>query len=208
MRNAGDEQVTGVRPTNTDSHELLRRAQSGDREAADRLFAKYLLPLRRFAHRRLPAWARGALDTGDLVQDTFLNAYPRLRLFEPERDGALLSYLRRSLHNRLIDHLRRIGRRPMSTPLDERIPASTASPFELTLKHQERARYLLSLQQLRPADRQAIVARLDLGYSYEQLAVVLRKPTPLAARLAVRRALLRLARKMQNARQRSSTHGR
>jgi hypothetical protein len=31
-----------------------------------------------------------------------------------------------------------------------------------------------------------------MGYSYEQLAVMLGKPTPEAARLAVRRALLRL----------------
>ena len=34
---------------------------------------------------------------------------------------------------------------------------------------------------------------LEIGYSYEQLAGVLNRPTPEAARLAARRALLRLA---------------
>ena len=38
---------------------------------------------------------------------------------------------------------------------------------------------------------------MELGYSYEQLALVLKKPTPEAARLAVRRALLRLGEQMQ-----------
>ena len=46
-------------------------------------------------------------------------------------------------------------------------------------------------------DIEAIIGRLELGYSYEQLALVLRKPTPEAARLAVRRALGRLAERMQ-----------
>ena len=61
-----------------------------------------------------------------------------------------------------------------------------------------RERYLLALKRLRPADRNAIVARLDLGYTYEQLALVLQKPSAQSARLAVRRALLRLARQMEH----------
>jgi DNA-directed RNA polymerase specialized sigma24 family protein len=53
------------------------------------------------------------------------------------------------------------------------------------------------LKRLRAADREAILGRLELGYSYEQLALILKKPTPGAARLAVRRALLRLSDEMR-----------
>ena len=58
-------------------------------------------------------------------------------------------------------------------------------------------RYERALDMLKPADREAIIGRLELGYSYEQLAEVLQRPTAEAARLAVRRALLRLAEIME-----------
>lgn len=179
------------------SRELLRRAQAGDSQALSRLFGRYMPPLVRFAHRRVPLWARSAVDTGDLVQETILQAFRRIRFFEPRRDGALLGYLRRSLLNRIRDQFRRAARHPASVELDEETADEGASPLELTITNEERARYRAGLEKLRPADREAIVGRLELGYSYEQLALVLRKPTPEAARLAVRRALLRLGEQMQ-----------
>ena len=45
-------------------------------------------------------------------------------------------------------------------------------------------------------NRQAILASIELGYSYDQIALVLNKPSAEAARLAVRRALLRLGEEM------------
>lgn len=179
------------------SRELLRRAQAGDTAALSRLFGRYMPPLVRFAHRRVPTWARNAMDTGDLVQDTILQAFKRLKFFEPRQDGALLGYLRRSLLNRIRDQFRRAARHPGSVELDESTADDGASPLDLTITREERERYRAGLARLRPADRDAIVGRLELGYSYEQLALVLRKPTPEAARLAVRRALLKLGEQMQ-----------
>jgi RNA polymerase sigma factor (sigma-70 family) len=179
------------------SRDLLRQAQAGDTQALNRLFGRYMPPLVRFAHRRVPAWARGGLDTGDLVQETILQAFRRLKFFEPRGDGALLGYLRRSLLNRIRDQFRRAARRPAPLELDESTPDEGASPLDLTITEEERARYATGLEQLRPADREAIIGRLELGYSYEQLALVLGKPTPEAARLAVRRALLKLGEQMR-----------
>lgn len=179
------------------SRELLRRAQEGDTQALNRLFGRYMPPLRRLAHRRVPAWARNAMDTGDLVQDTILQAFKRLKFFEPRRDGALLGYLRRSLLNRIRDQFRWASRHPGSVELDDTTADEGASPLELTISEEERERYRAGLAKLRPADREAIVGRVELGYSYEQLALVLRKPTPEAARLAVRRALVKLGEQMQ-----------
>jgi RNA polymerase sigma-70 factor (ECF subfamily) len=179
------------------SRDLLRRAQAGDSQALDRLFGRYLPVLVKFAHRRVPGWARGALDTGDLVQETMLQTFRRLKFFEPRQDGALLGYLRRSLLNRIRDQFRRAKRHPADIELDEATADGGASPLELTITEEERARYTAGLARLRPLDRDAIIGRLELGYSYEQLALVLKKSTPEAARLAVRRALIKLGEQMQ-----------
>ena len=54
------------------SYALVLRAHNGNLAAHNELSARYLQRLQRWAHGRLPAWARGALDTHDLVQDTFI----------------------------------------------------------------------------------------------------------------------------------------
>jgi RNA polymerase sigma-70 factor (ECF subfamily) len=54
-------------------------------------------------------------------------------------------------------------------------------------------RYESALQQLRLDDQDAIVAKLELGYAYGEIAVMLGKPSADAARVAVSRALVRLA---------------
>ena len=187
------------RPTaaGTDSTELLYRYRRGDAGAADFLFARYLPQLHRWAHRRMPRWARGIVDTADVVQDAVLHTLGRLHAFEPQRQGALLGYLRRSLMNRIRDQFRHAARHPSPVELWEHHPDARESPLESTLNQEIRERYMLALKELQPDDRHAIVARIELGYSYEQLALVLNRPTAEAARVAVRRALLRLARAMQ-----------
>jgi RNA polymerase sigma-70 factor (ECF subfamily) len=186
-------------PSNPPSLELLRRARDGDHDALDRLFRRYLPKLHRLAHHRIPTWARNAAETADLVQDTFLHTFRRLQSFEPRGNDALLGYLRRSLLNRIRNQFRYAARHPSPTEIDEAHVDDGASPLEQTIRHEERERYTTALQRLRPADRDAIVGRIELGYSYEQLALILGKPTAEAARLAVRRALLRLGDEMHRA---------
>jgi RNA polymerase sigma-70 factor (ECF subfamily) len=181
------------------SQELLQRAQAGESYALSRLFSRYLPPLRQLAHGRVPFWARNAMDTGDLVQETILQAFKRLPFFEHRQDGAFVGYLRRSLVNRIRDQFRNAARRPASVELGEEGVDGGASPLDLVISDEDRTRYMAGLGKLKRMDRDAIVGRLELGYSYEQLAVVLRKPSAEAARVAVRRALTRLAEAMKEA---------
>lgn len=174
------------------SEDLFRRARGGDGGALDQLFARYLPRLRRWAHGRVPLWARNSVDTGDLVQETVLKAYANLPNFEPQHKGALFGYLRRALINRIHDQFRHASRHVAPQELDEDSPDPTASPLQSAIDEEDQRRYNAALQKLRPSDRAAVVGRVEMGYSYEQLALVLKKPTPEAARLAVRRALLRL----------------
>src|SRR6202007_2105471 len=89
---------SGTPPNPLEStHELLALVRQGDRGALDRLFARCLPPLRRWARGRLPSTARGALDTQDLVQDTIVNSLRRLDQFDSRHEGALQAYLRQAV---------------------------------------------------------------------------------------------------------------
>jgi len=60
--------------------------------------------------------------------------------------------------------------------------------------------YERALDRLKPEEREAIIGRVELGYSYEELAVTLDKPTADAARKTAQRALVRLAGEMKRGR--------
>ena len=180
---------------------LIERARAGDEQALERLFARHLKPLQRWASGRLPRWARDLADTDDLVQDTLLKTFKRIERFEPRRVGALQAYLRNAVLNRLRDELRRKGREPASTNLDGVDVESAESPLEQAIGREAVAAYEHALDQLKPEEREAIIARVELGYSYDELAVILDKPTADAARKAAERALVRLAEEMRRGHQ-------
>src|SRR4029453_3388868 len=94
------------------SFALVERAVSGDARALDELCARFLPRLQRWAHGRLPAWARDALDTNDLVQEPLAQVARRIQKFEPRHKTAFQSYLRQALINRVRDQVRRAKRRP------------------------------------------------------------------------------------------------
>lgn len=175
---------------------LIERAQAGDQAALDRLLARHLAPLRRWARGRLPKWARDVADTDDLVQDTLLGTFKRIGDFEVRGPGALLAYLREAILNRVRDEVRRQGRLPETTALDKVDVDAGRSPLEEAIGHEAIERYEQALASLKPDEREAVIGRVEMGYSYEELAEVLGKPSPDAARKAAKRALVRLARQM------------
>ena len=113
--------------------DLLARVRQGDRDALDRLIARCLPALRRWARGRLPAAARGVLDTQDLVQDTILSSLRHLDHFESRHEGALQAYLRQAVLNRIRDEARRFGRRPAATELTDSQPSEAASPLDIAI---------------------------------------------------------------------------
>ena len=182
----------------TSSLRLLDRAIRGNRSARDALFARYLPWLRRWARGRLPHWARGVADTSDMVQDVLHRTVTRLSGFEPRGEGALRAYLRSAVENRIRDEMRRAARRPAMDVLDERRPlAGNDRSLQEKIIHDETwDRYRSALKLLPRRDQRLIVGRLELGYSFRQLAAVDGRAGADAARMALKRALVRLAAEM------------
>ena len=179
---------------------LVRRAHDGDQAAVEELFARYLPRLQRWAHGRLPSWARGSLDTHDLVQDTFMQVLQRLDQFEPRHEGAFQGYLRQALFNRVRDEIRRVQRRGTSDQLDPNSPDAAPSPLEEAIGQETLERYEAALARLKEDDREAIILRVELGYPYTEIVIALGKPSMAAAHMAVSRALVRLAQEMAHGR--------
>jgi RNA polymerase sigma-70 factor (ECF subfamily) len=173
--------------------ELLERARRGDPDALNLLFTRHIPPLRRWASGRLPRGVRDMADTQDLVQETALQVFKRLEAFEPRGEGALQAYLRQAVMNRVRNELRNRGRRPAFESLDDRAPGDDTSPLEAAIRQEQFDRYEAALERLGQQERELLVARLELGLTYEEMADALAKPSWNAARMATARALLRLA---------------
>lgn len=189
------ERQYGVTPDS--SLVLLERARGGDRQALDALFLRYRARLRAWSRGRLPRWARAVIDTDDLVQEAFLHTLHQIGHIEPRTDAGLQAYLRQAVRNRIRDELRRVhARLPVdSMPLAE--PADRRTPLEDAIGAETAERYEHALAALRETEREAIVARIELGLSYDELAALLGRSSPDAARMVVSRALLRLAEEMR-----------
>jgi RNA polymerase sigma-70 factor, ECF subfamily len=184
-------------PESETSFQLLLRARAGDREALERLCAIYLPRLHRWARGRLPPGARGPLDTGDVVQEVLIKALARLSLFEPRAEWSFQKYLRNALKHRLIDLARHARRHPAPDALDSGSPDDDQrSPLEMLIGAEGIERYETALLRLKVSDQRAIVARCEWDMSYTEITELLGKPNVNATRVAIHRALVRLAQEM------------
>lgn len=180
--------------------DLLMRVRVGDEAARRRLDHLYRPVLRRLAHGRIPLRARDLVDTDDIVQDTLIRAFNQVERFEPRREGAFLAYLRQILFNRIRDEARRAMRRPPHDELHEDIVEAGPTPLEEAIGADLLDAYEKALSQL-PADQQeAVVLKIEFGYSRSQLAEALGRPSIDAARMFTARALVRLTELIQESR--------
>jgi len=173
--------------------ELVLQARGGDRMALEALLERCLPPLKRWAHGRLPAHARGSLNTGDLVQEAALHVLARLDKFEPRHVGAMQAYLRMSVINRIRDEIRRVGRRPEAVEFTDDTPGDATSPLEAAIRDEAYQRYRSALGQLRTRDREMVVARIEVQWSISEIAHRFGMASVDAARVAVSRSLKRLS---------------
>jgi RNA polymerase sigma-70 factor (ECF subfamily) len=154
-------------------HDLVRRAQAGDRRAFDLLVLKYQQKVASLIGR----YVRDPAEVLDVTQDAFLKAYRALGGFRG--DSAFYTWLYRIAVNTVKNHLVSQGRRPPGDDVD----ADVAEQMDLGARLRENATpegHLLSDEIARtvqqaldalPEDlRTAIVLRELEGMSYEEIA--------------------------------------
>lgn len=184
------------------SFDLVLRANAGDQEALDALFARYLPRLQRWAHGRVPPAARHALQTHDLVQDTLIRVLEGLPSFKPRHEGAFQGYVRTVLWNRIRDIARQYQRTGAPAALDSDIAGHEHSPLDLAIGQQMFDRYEAALERLRPEEKDLIIARIEMGLPHAEIAAMFDKPSVAAVHMALSRALVRLAQEMAHERKR------
>ena len=178
------------------TRELLHRAKEGDRDALEQLMSRYLPRLRRWASGRLPMYARSLLDTADLVQDTLLRVIEGLDRIEVRGPGGFQAYVRTAVLNRIRDEVRWAGRRPGPDGIPETLPDRQPTPIENAIGAELLERYEAGMARLDERNRQLLHLRIELDFDYDEIAAMTGRESRNTARMAVQRALSRLADEM------------
>ncbi len=175
---------------------LLDLVRAGDEAAREQLVAYFLPILQRWARGRLPRYARDFAETDDLVQVTLVRALRHVEGFDNRGEGAFLAYLRRILLNAVRDEIRRSTRRPPHDSVDGEMLDQAPSAVERAIGQQAMERYEQALATLEPRQKEAVLLRVEFGYSYARIAEAIACQTANGARMVVSRALARMAQEM------------
>ena len=178
----------------------VERTLAGDRDAYRVLVERHSRSVYRMAYRMMG----NTHDAEDIVQESFLRAYQKLKQFEGNANFGTWVY--RIAANYAIDRIRQRNtdearrERPSKTAEDslEVDPLSQAqdmspTPERLAGSAQLADRMEAALAELSPAERTAIVMRHWDGCGIEEIAVVL-KSNPNATKNTVFRAVQKLRR--------------
>lgn len=168
---------------------LVERGRRGDASAWETVFARITARLRFWTHRRMPRATRGQDQTRDVVQDAALGVWRNVNKLDLRKPGDLEAYLRGAVVNRIRDRARRIQREPQLVSVDPEIKDDLPTPLNMALSGERWARYQAAFNELTAAQREAIVARVEMGCSWEQVAEAINSPSAAAARMQFTRAV-------------------
>jgi RNA polymerase sigma factor (sigma-70 family) len=155
--------------------ELMERLAAGQEEALAPLHGRYAPLMFALAARSLdPAAAE------EIVQDVFLQVWRKADTYDPER-GPVRPWLLRIAHLRIVNELRRRGRRPTVLPDPEgehlaAVPDQAPQPDEASWREYRRTTVQAAVAALPPAQRQALSLAFFGDLTHEQVATFLGLP--------------------------------
>ncbi|MCF6299524.1 MAG: sigma-70 family RNA polymerase sigma factor [Proteobacteria bacterium] len=175
---------------------LLAKVRNGDGHARERLCTIYLPILTKWARGRLPIYARNVSETDDMVQTSLINALNNLGKFVQMHEGAFLAYLRKILLNCIRLEIRKSSNKSNETLTDNEIKDPQASQLEMAIGNEVIEKYEKALTRMDPRSREAVILRIEFGYTFAETAAAMNFSSANAARMKISRALLKLADKM------------
>ena len=171
--------------------DLLPPAQAGEAWAVQAVYEQ--LAPKVLGYLRI----RGAAEPEDLTSEVFLTVFPKLASIQGGAAG-LRTFTFSVAHARLVDDLRKRGRREPTVPyepLDD--PRRTASSEDEAVDNLQSERVMALLESLRPEQRDVLVMRILGDLSIEQVAEALGKSQGAVKQLQ-RRGLLTLRAALEN----------
>lgn len=172
---------------------LVARAKEGDREAYDRLFSRL----------RLGKRLRSNVESVDVLQEAYLDAYQAFDRFEYADDDAFAKWLCRIIENRirgLADHFGAKKRQPpghavhVSQILEK--ARSAPGPASLAAKVEHRQRLAAALESMEGEEQEVLLLRFFQDRTVDDIANRLGR-SPTAARRLIGRATARLGELLQ-----------
>jgi RNA polymerase sigma factor (sigma-70 family) len=172
---------------------LIDKASSGSEPALRTICDRFGPQLAAWGRGRLPPHARDLLATEDIAQEVIARSLQRLGGFKSQERGSFLAYLKTAFMNRMRNEIRNAARRPKREEVQENIPDPAPSPIEQYLSREAEERYNAALKLLSADEQEMVIGRLELQMTYQELAIHTGKASPDAARMAVNRAIRKLA---------------
>ncbi len=190
-------------PAEETSLDLVRRIQTGDAGAWDRLYLRYRDRLLLSIRCRLGPGLRARLASEDILHSVFRDALSDVHRFEPRDPGSFNRYLHVCVLNKIRDKADYYGaqRRRGEVPLTESLIASLPHPGDGAPRYVDGARYERlerALARLPEDTREVIMLRLVEELPNQDAAQVLGR-TPEAVSKLYNRGLARLAVLMRGA---------
>lgn len=168
-------------------------ATAGGMRPPARFSDRYRPYFERWAHGRIPPWARPLLDPRVVVGQTFSElALDDARTAVPA-DGALLEQVRRALYDKVLAAVKRVA---LEIARESATIAFTLPLRDAGLERELLERYETGLARLPEDERRAVLARTELALPWAEVSPLLAGEPDTDPRLTVSRALVHLAREM------------
>ena len=175
-------QVFNVTPEQI--HELVHRAQGGERAAFDELAEGHRQRLIAWTRNRIGSHSRARLDVEDIVQDTYLRAFESIQRFVWRHEDSFFQWLSTIAQHLVWNMSRRLSAGDVNLTIDP--PGSTVSPSRVMRREERFDRLERALLDLRPEEREIVrLARIE-GLKAQEIAKRLGRPEPTVRSLLVR----------------------
>ena len=168
--------------------DLLPLVARGDQNAVRACLDRYGALVWSLARRM----CRNTVDAEDAVQEIFVSLWKNADRFDPER-GSEVTFVATIARRRLIDRVRKVGRRPAESTIDTGMPMAdanaTAEAPAAMRDEVEVAR--AALAELNDEQRRVLQMSIGLGLSHERIAEATGIPLG-TVKTHIRRGLIRV----------------
>ncbi len=170
---------------------LIQRAQRGEAEAFGQLYRAHVQAIYRYLVHRV----NDVQIAEDLTGDVFTRALKDLARYV-DQGKPFVAWLYRIAHARVVDHYRRMDRRPQETNVEVEVLTISHDMDEPMIRRQAARVLRQAISELTDDQQQVVTLRFIEGYSINDVALIMQKK-PNAIKALQHRALRTLASKLE-----------